>query len=380
MTERAATAADPTPIDQPIAFHVPAPIDVDGFLEDARAIIESGWLSQGTYVRALEHALRGWVGGRDVVAISNASDGLIAALSLVGGRGGEVIIPGFTYLATWQAVGWAGMVPVVADVDDRGLLDVAAVEAALTPQTVAILPVHLTGVLAPMRALRALADRNGVALLADAAHAVGARSGDVAAGSQGDLEVFSIGATKQVAAGEGGFLTVRDPARVAEVRRFALQGHEPGAMDAVGPGMNLRLGELTAALALRHLKNLEVQLERRTDIHCRYREAFAELPLALSGGLLDERSAHKDQLVWVDDPRDRGPLRDTLAAAGIDTKPYYHIAVPDLTAFSGRVASADRSRWLAARSFAIPIHALLTDQDVERIIDAIVGFYGRPSR
>ena len=104
MTERAATAADPSARDQPIAFHVPAQIDLAGFLEDARAIIESGWLSQGAYVRALEQALRVGVGGRDVVAISNASDGLIAALSLVGRRGGEVIIPGFTDLATWQAI------------------------------------------------------------------------------------------------------------------------------------------------------------------------------------------------------------------------------------------------------------------------------------
>ena len=268
------------------------------------------------------------------------------------------------------------MVPVVADVDERGLLDVAAVEAALTPQTVAILPVHLTGVLAPMAALRDLADRQGIALLADAAHAIGARSDGIVAGSLGDVEVFSIGATKQVAAGEGGFLTVKDHGRVAEARRFALQGHEPGSMDAAGPGLNMRLGELTAALALRQLEHLELQLARRATIHDRYRAALAGLPLRLSGPRASERSAHKDQLVWVDDPRDRARVREALMAARVETKPYYEIAVPDLTAFSGRVASMDRSRSLAARSFAIPIHAKLRDDEVDRIIEATRAAFG----
>jgi dTDP-4-amino-4,6-dideoxygalactose transaminase len=151
-------------------------------------------------------------------------------------------------------------------------------------------------------------------------------------------------------------------------------------MDAVGPGLNMRLGELTAALALRQLEHLEVQLARRAAIHDRYREAFTGLPLRLSGPRANERSAHKDQLVWVDDPAERAPLRDALAAAGIATKPYYDIAIPDLMAFTGRVASADRSRRLAARSFAIPIHARLSDTDVERVIDAAAGFYRNGSR
>lgn len=358
-----------------VQFHVPAAIDIAAFLDDARAILESGWLSEGPYVRTLERSLRPWVGGGEVVAVSNASNGLVAALSLVGRAGGEVIIPGFTFLATWQAIGWAGMVPVVADVDDRGLLDVAAVEAAITDETVAILPVHLAGLLAPMAALRGVADRHGIALIADAAHAIGAEAGGDVAGSIGDIEVFSLGATKQLAAGEGGFLTIRDPSQVDRARRFALQGREPGSIDPVASGMNLRLDELTAALALRQLDGLRAQLVRRAEIHDRYRDAFAALPVTPLGPRPGERSAHKDQLVLVDEPSDREPLRAALTAAGIGIKPYYDIAVPDLTTFRGRVASAERSRWLAARSFAIPIHARLSDRDVERVIGAFAGFF-----
>ena len=186
-----------------IPFHLPALPDVDAFLEDARAIVESGRLSEGPYVRRLESELRPWLGDHEVVAVSNCSDGLIAALSLLARAGAEVIIPGYTYLATWQAVRWAGMVPVVVDVDDRGLIDPDAVEAAIGPRTVAILAVHLTGVLAPMaipprdrrspwnRARRRWRTRHGCP------------NRRVRGRILGDVEVFSIGATKQVAAGEG---------------------------------------------------------------------------------------------------------------------------------------------------------------------------------
>ena len=116
----------------PVAFHLPALPDIEAFLADARAILESGRLSEGPYVRRLESASgRGWATATSSPC-PNCSDGLIAALSLVAEPGCEVILPGYTYLATWQAIVWAGMIPVVADVDDRGLLDPGAVEAAIT--------------------------------------------------------------------------------------------------------------------------------------------------------------------------------------------------------------------------------------------------------
>ena len=376
----AAARAARTTLERPIPFHLPSLPDIDAYVGDVRAIVESGRLSEGPFVRRLERELRPWLGDRDVVAVASCSSGLIAALSLVAEPGCEVIVPGYTYLATWQAVVWAGMTPVVADVDERGLLDPAAVLAAITPRTGAILAVHLTGILAPMPALRRIADGHGLAIVADGAHALGARTDEISAGSLGDIEVFSVGATKQVAAGEGGCLTIRDPKRVSSARLWALQGHEPGSMDALGMGMNLRLSELTAALAIRQLDGLPGQLNRRNVVHETYATAFAELPLRLSGPRAGERSAHKDQLIWVDEPGDRAPLRRHLADAAIETRPYYEVAIPDLSAFSGRVESAERSRDLARRSFAIPIHARLDDQDVRRIGETVVGYFRGRSR
>jgi dTDP-4-amino-4,6-dideoxygalactose transaminase len=365
----------PTTPDPAIRFHAPALPDIDGFLEDARQIVASGWLSDGHHVGELEARFRALCGTPAAVAVSNGSDGLIAALSVLVEPGREVILPGYTYLATWQSVRWAGLVPVVADVDDRGLLDPAAVEAALSPRCGAILPVHVAGSPAPMRALRVIADRAGIPLVADAAHAVGARTVDGPVGRDGDAEVFSIGATKQVGAGEGGVVTSGTVELAEHLRRFAHQGHEPGAIDPLGPGMNLRLAELTAALAVRILDGLEDQLARREVIHARYEAAWSGLPVRLSGPAPGERSSHKDQLVWVEDPDDRLPLREHLAEAGIETRPYYDVAVPDFTAFDGLVASADRSRALAARSFAVPIQPRLRDDEVSRIADEVIAFY-----
>jgi dTDP-4-amino-4,6-dideoxygalactose transaminase len=359
-----------------IPFHVPDRVDIDGFIEDARIILGSGRLSLGPYVERLEGSLEPWVGPGAVAAVSNCSDGLIAALWAVRDPGAEVIVPGFTYLATWQAVVWAGMTPVVADVDERGLLDPGAVEAAVGPATRAILGVHLSGNPADLVALRSVADRHGLALLFDSAHAFGARWCDRPVGSGGDIEVFSIGPTKQTGVNEGGLVVANDPELASRTRQFATQGHRPGELDALDMGMNLRMPELTAAMALRALVELDARLVARTSIHERYRDAWRDLPLQLPGPGTGERSGHKDALVLVDEPALRSGLRTHLAARGVETKPYYDPAIPDLTAFSGRVASADRSRDLARRSFAVPIHGGLSDADVDRVVDAVRSFDG----
>jgi len=365
-------------IDDPvemIPFHVPDVPEVEPYLDDVRGILLSGRLVHGPYRDHLEDAFEAMLGGR-AVAVANCSLGLIAALASLHEPGGEVIIPGFTYLATWQAVGWAGMVPVVADVDDRGLLDPAAVSAAITPRTRAILAVHLLGNPADLVGLRAIADRAGVALVFDAAHALGARWVDRPVGAGGDIEVFSLGPTKPIGSADGGIIVVNRPGLVDGIRRFALQGHEIGDLDCVGPGLNMTLGEMHAALALRSLPDIDRRLRRRASLHATYRAAWSGLPLRLADPGSGERSAHKDEIVWLDDRAARVPLRRHLASKGVETRPYYDPAIPDLTAFRGRVESADRSRDLAASGFAIPIHGRLTDANVGAITAAVQEYFG----
>ena len=354
-----------------IPFHIPDEPDIDGFVADVRTILKTGRLSLGPFTARLETELAAWVGPGEIVAVSNCSDGLIAALSAISEPGAEVIIPGYTYLATWQAVLWSGMTPVVADVDDRGLLDPAAAAAAVGPRTRAILGVDLGGQPADLVGLRAVADAHGLALLFDSAHALGAAWADRPVGAGGDLEVFSIGPTKQLGSSEGGFVVVNDGSLADRVRRFSTQGHALGELDATGPGMNLRMTEFSAALALRALPDLERRLAARAAIDARYRDSWRDLPMRIPVTPSGERSAFKDELVFLDDPADRAPLRAHLEAAGVATRTYYDPAIPDLTVFQGRVASADRSRALAACGFALPIHGRLAASDVDRIIAAM---------
>jgi len=358
-----------------VRLNIPTPPDIDAFLADAREILESGWLAGAKHVAALENELRPWTGSDHVIAVPSATSGLIAALNTLGEPGAEAIVPGYTFMATWQTVLWARMTPVVADVDERGLLDPAAVLAAATSRTRVIVPVHLSGNPAAADELTAVAQRVGARLLFDAAHALGSRHADRPVGTDGDAEVFSIGATKPLGAGEGGFITAGDAELDAALRRFTFYGGRPGNIDTSGFGMNLRVPELSAALARRCLERLEPQLVRREQIHERYASAWDGLPLRVSGPLPGQRSSFKEQMVWLHEPADRAPLVDWLTAAGIETRNYHSIAIPDLTAFEGRVDSVDRARWLADRSLAVPMHGRLTDEEVDRVIDGVASFY-----
>jgi dTDP-4-amino-4,6-dideoxygalactose transaminase len=318
-----------------------------------------------------------WTGRDNIVAVTSATGGLIAALTTLGEPGAEVIVPGYTFLATWQTVLWARMTPVIADVDERGLLDPAAALAAATPRTRIIVPVHLSGNPAPARELAAVAERIGASLVFDAAHALGARHADRPVGGDGDAEVFSISATKPLGAGEGGFITARDQELDARLRRFSFYGGAPGNIDTYGLGLNLRVPALSAALARRNLERLAAQLDHRAQINARYAQAWADLPLRVSGPLPGQRSAHKEQMLWLNDSADRAPLVEHLTSAGIETRLYHSIAIPDLTAFEGVVSSTDRARDLARRSLAVPMHGRLTDDEVDRVVDSVREFFGK---
>ena len=161
---------------------------------------------------------------------------------------------------------------------------------------------------------------------------------------------------------------------------WALQGHDPGSMDATALGMNLRLGELAAALALRQLEGLTDQLERRRAVHRRYRFGawWATTPTERTEC---RASARRSRINWYGSTTRRpGATSGAPRASASETRPYYDRAIPDLTAFVGRVSSVERARDLAVRSFAIPIHPRLSDDDVDRVIEGIASFFAHHTR
>ena len=282
----------------PIAFHLPDRLDVEGFIEDARVILESGRLSLGPYVERLEGALGPWVGEGSVTAVSNCSDGLIAALWAIRDPGAEVIIPGFTYLATWQAVVWAGMTPVVADVDDAWSARPGRGGGGRRPAH----PGH------PRRPPRrpsggpapgcARWPTGTASPCCSTARTPSARAGPIARSERAATSRSSASVRPSSSAcRKAAWSSPTTPSSPAACGASPRRATAWASWMRLAMGMNLRMPELTAAMALRALPMLDGRLAARAAIADRYREAWRDLPAPAARAGDGERSAFKDLLV-----------------------------------------------------------------------------------
>jgi perosamine synthetase len=254
-------------------------------------VLRSGWLTTGPKVAEFERALAAAVGAADAVSFSSGTAALHGAAYAAGlGAGDEAVTTPMSFCATSNALLYVGATPVFADVEADSLnIDPDEVERRLTPATKAIVAVDYAGQPARLDELRALADRNGLTLIEDACHALGARLGDRAIGSVADLTVFSFHPVKHVAAGEGGMVTVDDPELARRLRLFRSHGittdfrqrESSGSWfyEMVDLGFNYRLTDIQSALGISQLAKLGPWLDRRRAIARRYDEAFAALPL-----------------------------------------------------------------------------------------------------
>ncbi|GAA0912999.1 DegT/DnrJ/EryC1/StrS family aminotransferase [Nonomuraea longicatena] len=258
------------------------------------------------------------------VAVGNATLGLFAAFKGLGvGPGDEVIVPGYTFVASATSVLLAGAVPVIVDVDPADLhLSAAAVEAAITPRTAAIMPVHLAGSPADMDPLNAVAARHGLKVVEDAAQAHGAAYKDRPVGGLGDVGVYSFQASKAMTAGEGGLIVCRSEADHEAIWSVCNLGRSLGGAWYGHPnvGWNLRLTEIQAALLLPWLDRLPEEVERR-NAFCDAvdRElAAAGLPVAQvpppPGTTTDSRHL---LMLRLGEPVDRELLISAMAAEGV---------------------------------------------------------------
>jgi dTDP-4-amino-4,6-dideoxygalactose transaminase len=254
-------------------------------------VIASGWLSQGPRVRAFEEAFAARVGAPDAVATTSCTTALALALYVSGvGPGDEVIVPSLSFIATANAVWQCGAEPVFADIDPRTYnLDADAAERAITPRTKAIMPVHQVGLPADMDRFLALAERYGVTLIEDAACAIGATYKGRRIGSIGPLACFSLHPRKVITTGEGGMITVHDPAIAERLRRLRAHAMDVSdlarhaARDVViesypERGFNVRMTDMQAALGLCQLEVLDVVLAKRERLAQRYTAALAQIP------------------------------------------------------------------------------------------------------
>jgi dTDP-4-amino-4,6-dideoxygalactose transaminase len=304
----------------------PAIADPEAVASMTRLILDSGVLTNGPTVRRLEARAADYLGVRHCVAVASCTAGLMLVLR-ASGLSGDVVLPSFTFSATAHAVVWNGLRPLFADIRaDDLLLDPSAVERSTGVRTSAILATHTYGAPCDVEALGEVARRNGIRLFFDAAHAFGSRRGETMVGGFGDAEVFSLSPTKLLIAGEGGIVATNDDT-LAERCRYGRDYGNPGDYDTHFVGLNARMSEFHAAVALASFEDLEERIEQRNLLAERYRKVLGELPGISFPVIADgDRSTYKDFTVLVNADEfgtDAAKLAEALAAEGIQTRRYY---------------------------------------------------------
>lgn len=342
-------------------------------------VLRSGMLVQGRYVAEFEALVSQWM-GIGTLACSNGTAALhLALLALDLRAGDEVIVPAFTWPSTAHVIVQAGARPVFVDIDPETLnLDPDAMLAAITPQTRAILPVHLFGIPAPMTAVMQAAAPAGLAVIEDAACAIGTICDDGRlAGTIGTIGCFSLHPRKIITTGEGGLLTSRDPEILARLSRLRNHGMiaTDGGIRFVDAGLNYRLTELGGALGIGQMGQLDFILQRRRALGRYYLEQLASLDaIRVPGGLGDAGNTFQSFVVDVDRPERRTTIMAKLAAAGIPTTigTYSVTDQPIYRDLFGLRGEDFPSALHAARALmTLPLHQHMVESEVDQVVAAL---------
>jgi dTDP-4-amino-4,6-dideoxygalactose transaminase len=340
-------------------------------------VLRSGRLAQGPMVERLEAAFTALVGTRHAVAVSSGTTALVASLEALGlGPGDEVITSAFTFVATLNAILESGATARLVDIADDFTIDPGAVEAAITPATRAVLPVHLYGMPASMPAIVRAAETRQLGVIEDACQAHGATIEGRSVGSFG-VGCFSLYATKSVVTGEGGVITCDDDAVADRLRLLRNQGMRTRYEYELA-GHNYRLTEMQAALGLPQLARLPERIERR-----RVNAAVLSAGLAGVPGLETPTAVSCRGHAWhqytvrvLPEARlDRHELAAALERQGIATGIYYPRVVFDYECYREhpRVIAADvpNAHKASREVLSLPVHPEVTDRDLGRIIDTV---------
>jgi dTDP-4-amino-4,6-dideoxygalactose transaminase len=351
-------------------------------------VIASGWVSQGPKVREFEAAFAQRVGAVDAVATTNCTTALQLALYVAGvGPGDEVIVPSLSFIATANAVWQNGATPVFADVDPQTFnLDPAATERAITPRTKAVMPVHQIGLPADMDPFLELAERHGIAIVEDAACAIGASYKGRPVGSISPLACFSLHPRKVITTGEGGMIAVQDPAvadRLRKLRQHAMDLSDlarHGADDIVFEGYpergwNARMTDMQAALGLCQLEILDEILAERTRLAQRYTEALAHLP-HLDAPYEPDYAVRTWQsyalTVRPSSPVERTDLMRRLLHDGVATRRGV-MAIHHEAAYADTRPLLPNTEAAARDSFMLPLFPGLTDAEQDYVIERVAA-------
>jgi dTDP-4-amino-4,6-dideoxygalactose transaminase len=355
--------------------------------------LRSGWLTTGPKTRQFEQAFADAVGGGvTALAVNSATSGLHLALEAAGiGAGDEVITTPYTFTATAEVIRYLGAHPVFVDVDPATLnIDPSRIEAALTPRTRAIVPVHFAGLACDMDPILKIARRRGLRVIEDAAHALPTTYRGASVGSLGsDATVFSFYATKTLATGEGGMIVTRSQELAARCRVMRLHGIDRDAFDrytsdkpawyyeVIAPGYKYNMTDLAASLGLAQLRKIQRFQQQRADIAASYDSAFSRLPV-----LLPAHAPGVDLHAWhlyvlrlrAQSPVGRDEFIKEMSNRGIGCSVHFiplHLHPYWRTTY--RLSPEDYPCSLAAYQSAIslPIYTKMETADTQRVIEAV---------
>ncbi|MSO42282.1 MAG: DegT/DnrJ/EryC1/StrS family aminotransferase [Solirubrobacterales bacterium] len=356
-------------------------------LEAVIATYRSGWLSMGPCTEALEADFAAYVGSESAVAVSSGTAALhLICLAAGLGPRNEVIVPSLTFVATANAIRYAGATPVFADVAglERPWLSAAAAESAIGAQTVAIMAMSYGGHPGDLAALAELASSRGLILLEDAAHGLGGRLDGRMLGTFGLAGAFSFFSNKNLPAGEGGMVVTDDPEladRVRGLRSHAMtsatwERHQGGALgyDVTGLGFNYRIDEPRAALIAAGLGGLDEANRRRAELAAEYHRRLEEVPGAAAAmtPLEGAESAHHLFTVVLDEQLDRDAARRSIEEAGIQTSVHYP-PIHEFTAYAGTGGGLPLTEAYARRAITLPLFATMTEPQLQDVVTALAS-------
>jgi dTDP-4-amino-4,6-dideoxygalactose transaminase len=356
--------------------------------------LKSGRLTTGPKARRFETDFAAFLGDEALhcIAVNSATAGLHLALEAIGvGPGDEVITTTHTFTATAEVVRYLGADVKLVDIDPATLnIDPAALEAAVGPRTKAILPVHYAGLAADMPAILAIAQRHGLKVIEDAAHALPTTCGGRLIGTlDSDATVFSFYANKTITTGEGGMLVTRDAALAARAKVMRLHGMSRDAFDRftatvpswqyeiVAPGYKYNLTDIAAAIGLHQLKKARAFQQRRAEIAVLYDEALAGLPVIVPppAGAGDMHAWHLYVLRLADGAGvDRNTLIERLFAAGIGVSVHYiplHLHPYWRDRYRLEAAMFPHSQHAYERMLSLPLYTRMSNADVQRVAAAV---------
>jgi dTDP-4-amino-4,6-dideoxygalactose transaminase len=351
-------------------------------------VIASGWVSQGPRVREFEQAFATRVGAAEAVATTNCTTALALALYVMGvGPGDEVVVPSLSFIATANSVWHCGATPVFADVDpDTYNLDPDAAERAITARTKVVMPVHQVGLPADMDRFLELAERHGIAIVEDAACAIGATYKGRTIGSMGHPACFSLHPRKVITTGEGGMITLGDPVIAERLRRLRAHAMDVSdlarhtAKDVVierypERGWNARMTDMQAQLGLCQLECLDWILARRRELAERYSAAIAQIP-SLDAPFEPDYAVRAWQSYCVRvngrSPVGRTELMRRLLHDGIPTRRGV-MTIHEEAAYAGTRVSLPHSEAAARDVIMLPLFPDMTREQQDHVLERLAA-------